>query len=62
MKKKLSICCLLFVMLLFTGIKEGTVNAAEVNPAAEPKAKSSSDSKSAKYFAVKTSGKAEKLL
>lgn len=49
-------------MLLFTGIKEGTVNAAEVNPAAEPKAKSSSDSKSAKYFAVKTSGKAEKLL
>lgn len=62
MKKKLRICCLLLAVLLFTGIKEDTVRAAQVNPAVEPKAKSSSDSKSAKYFAVKTSGKGEKIV
>lgn len=62
MKKKLRVCCLLLAVLLFTGIKEDTVRAAQVNPAVEPKAKSYSDSKSAKYFAVKTSGKGEKIV
>lgn len=67
MKKKIGVWCLLFITLLFSGMKEKVVNikAASLERTqivAENKVKGSSGRLYSKYVEVNTSGKSEKIV
>lgn len=67
MKKKISVWCLLFITLLFSGMKESVVNikAASLEKTqivAENKVKGSAGRLYSKYVEVNTSGKSEKIV